>query len=168
MARSRAGLRLLHDGATYQEAIESSIARELEEQGGRSGSRPHQTQEASAAPGRHGDWPAFRRPLGGQQQAPEVTTTPPPRAAPARPPPEVTTPAVVQQPLSSAASSTPPSAPTSSTSLRPPPWAPSRRQARHPHALGCRRRRSRPSRRSSGLAGQATAQEIRAADRRRD
>ena len=32
MARSRAGLLLLHEGATYQEALESSIARELAEQ----------------------------------------------------------------------------------------------------------------------------------------
>ena len=29
MARSQAGLILLHEGATYQEALESSIAREL-------------------------------------------------------------------------------------------------------------------------------------------
>ena len=32
MARSQAGLILLPDGATYQDAIESSIARELAEQ----------------------------------------------------------------------------------------------------------------------------------------
>ena len=110
MARSRAGLLLLSKGATYQEALESSIARELAEQ----------RQAADAAALAKGPPPhlvgtevgqPFGAQLGGQQLAPEVTTAPPARAAPSRPPPEVTTPAVATPPSSSAASS----APTSST-----------------------------------------------------
>ena len=118
MARSRTGLRLLHDGATYQDAIESSVARELAEQRQAAdaaalaqakpkGPPPHLVGTEAGQP--------FGAQLGGQQLAPEVTTAPPARAAPSRPPPEVTTPAVMQPPSSSAASSTPPSAPTPST-----------------------------------------------------
>ena len=63
----RAGLRLLHDGATYQDAIESSIARELAEQRQAADDAVFgsgQAQGATAALGRPGDWPTFRRPVG--------------------------------------------------------------------------------------------------------
>ena len=40
MARSRAGMRLLHDGATYAQALESRVEREIEEQ--------RQAEEAAA------------------------------------------------------------------------------------------------------------------------
>ena len=65
MARSQAGLILLPDGATYQDAIESSIARGVggtAPGGRRSGPRQGQAQGASAAPGRDRDRPAFRAP----------------------------------------------------------------------------------------------------------
>ena len=114
MARSQAGLILLPDGATYQDAIESSIARELAEQRQAAdaaalakakpkGPPPHLVGTEVGQP--------FGAQLGGQQLAPEVMTAPPARAAPSRPPPEVTTPAVTPPPSSSTASS----APTSST-----------------------------------------------------
>ena len=78
MARSQAGLILLPDGATYQDAIESSIARELAEQRRAAdaaalakakpkGPPPHLVGTEIGQP--------FGAQLGGQQLAPEVTSS---------------------------------------------------------------------------------------------
>ena len=79
MARSRAGMRLLHDGATYAQGFESRIEREIEEQ--------RQAKKAAAlakakpkGPPAHLVGTEARPPFGGLaaglQAAPEVTPTP--------------------------------------------------------------------------------------------
>ena len=96
MARSLAGMRLLHDGATYAQALESRIEREIEEQ--------RQAEEAAAlakakpkGPPAHLVGTEARPPFGvvaaGSQAAPEVTPTAPAALRLSGGAPEVTTPA---------------------------------------------------------------------------
>ena len=128
MARSRAGMRLLHDGATYAQALESRIEREIEEQ--------RQAEEAAAlakakpkGPPAHLVGTEARPPFGvvaaGSQAAPEVTPTPVRMVGGA---PEVTTPAPGSGTLprssptrssSRPASSTAPALPASSSTSTP-------------------------------------------------
>ena len=133
MARSRAGMRLLHDGATYAQALESRIEREIEEQ--------RQAEEAAAlakakpkGPPAHLVGTEARPPFGGlaagSQAAPEVTPTPVTqgRTSIVGGAPEVTTPlpgsgtlprSSPTRPSSRPASSTAPALPASSSTSTP-------------------------------------------------
>ncbi|CAE7450545.1 PUB3, partial [Symbiodinium sp. KB8] len=79
MARSQAGMRLLHDGATYAQALESRIEREMEEQRRADDAAALATAKPKGPPA-HLVGTEARPPFGGvaaaSQAAPEVTPTP--------------------------------------------------------------------------------------------